>query len=171
MITLELPDPSLILLIGPAGAGKSTFAARHFLPTEVVSSDRCRGMVCDDQTNQGISRYAFDLLHHITRLRLALNRLTVIDATNLKAAARRRLLNLADPHQIPSVAIIFDLSLETCLAQNLSRPDRVVNPGVIRQHIEELSAALAQIPLEGFKHVYRLDRSDPVIRIERILKY
>ena len=36
---LTIPDYCLVVLIGASGSGKSTFAARHFLPTEVVSSD------------------------------------------------------------------------------------------------------------------------------------
>src|SRR5215470_20280364 len=91
-LLLQIPDPSLILLIGPSGAGKSTFAARHFKQTEIISSDRCRAMVCDDESDQSVNREAFGLLHHITRARLAAGRLAVIDATNLETGARRRLL-------------------------------------------------------------------------------
>ncbi|HKQ89636.1 MAG TPA: AAA family ATPase, partial [Blastocatellia bacterium] len=42
----------MILLVGPSGAGKSTFAARHFKQTEIISSDGCRAMVCDDESDQ-----------------------------------------------------------------------------------------------------------------------
>ncbi len=71
LLRLEIPDPSLVLLIGPSGAGKSTFAARHFRPAEIVSSDRCRALVCDDERDQSVNRAAFGLLHHIARARLS----------------------------------------------------------------------------------------------------
>ncbi len=92
---IKLPEPSLVALIGTSGAGKTTFAARHFLPTEVVSSDRCRGMVCDDEVEQGVNDQAFAVVHAIARARLALRKLVVIDATNVQPEARAPLLELA----------------------------------------------------------------------------
>jgi len=49
---LTIPTPSLVALIGPSGSGKSTFAARHFAPTEVLSSDAYRAIVGDDANDQ-----------------------------------------------------------------------------------------------------------------------
>ena len=42
MTDLDIPDLSLVVLVGVSGSGKSTFAARHFKPTQVLSSDFCR---------------------------------------------------------------------------------------------------------------------------------
>ncbi|MGH9799116.1 MAG: AAA family ATPase, partial [Blastocatellia bacterium] len=113
-VTIEIPDPSLVLLIGSSGAGKSTFAAHHFQPSEVVSSDRCRAMIRDDESDQMINSEAFGLLHHIARLRLQQRRLTVIDATNLQFGARRPLLRMARAYRMPMVAVVFRISLENC---------------------------------------------------------
>lgn len=43
---LTIPDLSFVVLIGMSGSGKSTFARKHFKPTEVLSSDasRCGGV-------------------------------------------------------------------------------------------------------------------------------
>lgn len=157
---IEIPDPALVLLIGPSGAGKSTFAARHFNPTEIVSSDRCRAMICDDESNQAVSPAAFSLLHHIARARLALRRLTVIDATNLQAWARRPLLRMAASHRLPAVAIVFNLRLETCLAHNQARPDRLVIEAAIREHLDALRQALPQLDAEGYAGISLLDESN-----------
>src|SRR5437763_926266 len=46
---LEIPTPSLILLVGPSGCGKSTFARTHFAHTEVVSSDRWHALRWPDE--------------------------------------------------------------------------------------------------------------------------
>ena len=83
-----------IVLIGSTGSGKSTFAAKHFLPTEVISSDYCRGLVSDDENSQAATNDAFEVLHFIAAKRLAAGKLTVIDATNVQPEARKPLVAL-----------------------------------------------------------------------------
>ena len=78
---LTIPELSLIALVGPTGSGKSTFARKHFNPTEVISSDYCRGLVSDDENSQAATADAFDVLYYVARKRLAAGHLTVIDAT------------------------------------------------------------------------------------------
>jgi protein phosphatase len=158
-MTLVLPDPSLILLIGPSGAGKSTFARRFFQSTEIVSSDSCRALICDDEGEQGIHSETFGLLHHITRLRLSVRRLTVVDATNLQYRSRRPLLRIARLHQMPVVAIVFNISLETCLSHNLARPHRFVEEDAIRHHALELSLAIPRLSREGYERIFVLDEN------------
>jgi predicted kinase len=167
-MTLILPDPSLILLIGPSGAGKSTFAGRFFQPTEIVSSDNCRALISDDESNQNINSDAFGLLHHIIRLRLSLGRLTVVDATNLKYQARRPLLRIARHHQLPIIAIVLNPSLKTCLANNRTRPYRSVGEDAIKQHVSELSLALTRLEREGYQSIFVLDENQiDSVMIER----
>ncbi|WP_235502863.1 AAA family ATPase, partial [Kitasatospora sp. Root187] len=76
--SLPVTDVSLVVLVGTSGSGKSTFARRHFRPTEVVSSDFCRGLVADDENDQSASADAFDVLHYIVGKRLAAGRRTVV---------------------------------------------------------------------------------------------
>src|SRR5207249_12223176 len=92
--TVRIPELSLVVLVGVSGSGKSTFAAKHFLPTEVLSSDRFRGMVGDDENDQGVTREAFEALHAVAAIRLRMGRLTVIDATNVQAEARAALVRV-----------------------------------------------------------------------------
>ena len=68
--TVKIPDLCLVALIGISGSGKSTFAARHFAPTEVISSDFCRALVSDDPNDQSATQDAFDVLHFIAAKRL-----------------------------------------------------------------------------------------------------
>lgn len=159
LLHIEIPDPALVLLIGSSGAGKSTFAARHFSPTEVISSDRCRAMICDDESDQGINAEAFGLLHHIARLRLARQRLTVIDATNLQYRARRPFLRMARAHRLPVVALVFDISLATCLRQNQTRSQRLVSEHVLAQHQQQLTTTLPRLAQEGYRRIYLLDET------------
>jgi len=165
---LEIPVPSLVLLIGSSGSGKSTFAARHFQPTEIISSDRCRALICDDESDQTINSEAFELLHHIARLRLQRRKLTVIDATNLQFRDRQPLLSLAQSAQVPAVAIVFDISLETCLAYNQARLERQVAPAVLEHHQQLLALTRSSIQTEGFARIYTVDKSDlPNLSIQR----
>src|SRR5262245_52948667 len=154
---IRIPDPSLVLLIGPSGAGKSTFAARHFQPTEVVSSDRCRALISDDESDQSINHLAFALLHTIARSRLSMRKLTVIDATNLQFHARRPLLRMARAYSLPAIALVFKTSYETCLTHNRARPNRFVLEEVIAKQEGELALAINRLDREGYKSVYWLD--------------
>jgi protein phosphatase len=158
-MNITLPDPSLVLLIGISGSGKSTFARQHFAPTEIISSDHCRALVSDDENDQSVNQEAFEILHLITAKRLAHHRLTVIDATNVQAMARATLRQLAHAHQIPAVAIVFNFDLAICLQRNAQRVQRVVDRAVIVQQYTDLQEALKSLPDEGFHAIYILPSS------------
>ena len=132
-MTLRLPELSLVLLIGPSGSGKSTFARKHFKPTEVVSSDVCRGMVSDDENDQTVTPRAFDLLYFILRQRLALGRLTVVDATNLNPEDRARLVAIAREFHVLPAALVFKIDESICHERNARRPDRDFGPQVLKR--------------------------------------
>ncbi|GIW04427.1 MAG: hypothetical protein KatS3mg059_1047 [Thermomicrobiales bacterium] len=159
---LRIPDPSLVVLVGVAGSGKSTFAARHFRPTEVVSSDHCRALVSDDPANQAATRAAFEVLHLIVAKRLEFLKLAVVDATNVQPRARERLIRLAAEHDLPAVAIVLDLPVQVCEERDRERPDRQVGPDVIRYQYETLHRSLPSLAQEGFRAVYRLTTPEAV---------
>src|SRR5215475_14916479 len=106
---LTVPELSLVVLIGVSGSGKSIFGRTHFRPTEVISSDFCRGLVADDENDQAATPQAFELLHYIAGLRLATGRLTVVDATNVQPYARAALIRIAREHDTLPVAIVLDV--------------------------------------------------------------
>jgi predicted kinase len=106
---ISIPNLSLVVLIGPSGSGKSTFARKHFLSTEVLSSDACRAAVSDDENNQAATKDAFEVLHFIAAKRLALGRLTVVDATNVQPEARAPLVALARKFHCLPVAIVLNM--------------------------------------------------------------
>ena len=135
---IALPELSLVLLVGPSGSGKSSFGRKHFLPTEVISSDFCRGLVSDNENDQSATGDAFDLLGAIVRKRLARGKLTVIDATNVQPEARKTLIELAREYHVFAVAIVFDLPERLCQDRNASRPDRQFGPHVVRNQLQQL---------------------------------
>ncbi|MEU7512709.1 polynucleotide kinase-phosphatase [Streptomyces sp. NPDC042898] len=154
---LPVTDLSLVVLVGATGSGKSTFARRHFKPTEIVSSDFCRGLVADDENDQSASKDAFDVLHYIVGKRLAAGRLTVVDATNVQQEARRQLVQLARSHDVLPIAIVLDLPEDVCRSRNAGRPDRADMPAhVIQRHRRELRRSLRGLEREGFRKVHVL---------------
>jgi protein phosphatase len=160
--TVDVPALSLVVLIGASGSGKSTFAARHFARTEVISSDFCRGLVADDENDQSASRDAFDVLHYIAGKRLAAGRLTVIDATNVQPEARKQLIALAKEHDVLPVAIVLDLPARVCLDRNQARADRTFGPHVISRQRDQLRRGLRGLEKEGFRRVHLLRSEDEV---------
>ena len=168
-MTLTIPELSLVVLVGPSGAGKSSFARRHFKATEVVSSDFCRGLVSDDENDQGATRDAFDVLQFVVGKRLARGRLAVVDATNVQAESRAPLVELARAHDVLPVAIVLNLPAEVCLERNRGRSDRQFAPRVVRSQQAQLRQGLRRLEREGFRYVYVLDSVEAVeaVTVER----
>ncbi|KPC78424.1 polynucleotide kinase-phosphatase [Streptomyces sp. NRRL S-4] len=169
--TLPVTDLSLVVLIGASGSGKSTFARRHFKPTEIVSSDFCRGLVADDENDQSASRDAFDVLHYIAGKRLAAGRLTVVDATNVQPESRKQLVQLARQYDVLPIAIVLDLPEEVCQARNATRPDRAGMPRhVVGRHRRELRRSLRGLEREGFRKVHVLRTEEEADTAEVVLE-
>jgi protein phosphatase len=163
---MVIPDPSLVLLVGPSGAGKSTFARAHFRPTEVISTDALRAMVADDADDQSASGEAFHILALLLNGRLRRRLLTVVDATNLRAAARRRSLSIGRRYGIPAVAIAFDLPLELYDAQNRLRQGRLVDADVVAEQASRMAAAMEALPEEGYVARYVLNRPPGIDEVQ-----
>jgi protein phosphatase len=170
---LTIPQLSLVVMVGVTGSGKSTFARTHFKPTEVISSDFCRGLVSDDENDQSATPAAFELLRFIAGQRLAGGRLTVIDATNVQPEARRELVLLAREHDVLPVAIVLDLPEKVCAERNTRRPDRDFGAHVLRRQRDQLRRSLKKLQREGFRtvHVLRTEEEANAATIGRTRLY
>ncbi|MEZ4336534.1 MAG: polynucleotide kinase-phosphatase [Sandaracinaceae bacterium] len=169
MTTIRIPELALVVLVGPSGSGKSTFARAHFAPTEILSSDFCRGLVSDDENDQSATDDAFDVLHYLAAKRLARGKLTVVDATNVQREARRPLVELARAQHVLPVAIVLDLPPALCHARNQEREDRAFGPHVVRQHAAQLRKSLRGLKREGFRNITVLSSPEAIaaVTIER----
>jgi protein phosphatase len=170
---ITIPRLSLVVLIGPSGSGKSTFARTHFLPSEILSSDACRAMVGDDENDQAVTKDALDVLHFIAGKRLALGRLTVIDATNVQVEARRPLVELARRYHCLPVALVLDLPERVCQARTRSRPEWDFSGRAVRNQKFRLRSrglgrkralALGEFAL-GVEALERFVRREPLRRV------
>jgi len=155
-LELAIPEPSLVILVGASGSGKSTFARRHFRPTEVVSSDACRAMVVDDENDQSANAAAFAILHLIVAKRLAARRLTVVDATNVRGPARARLRAIARDNDLPAIAIVFDLPDQVLLDRWAARTDRRMGADVLAQQRDQLRRSADGLRSGAFAAVHVL---------------
>jgi protein phosphatase len=156
-VNIRILRPALVVLIGTAGSGKTTFAHRHFRPTEVLSSDVLRGVVADDENDQAATDDAFDAMHYLAGLRLAAGRLTVLDATNTLPERRLDWVALARRHRVPAIAIVLDVAPRIARERNAARTDRHIDSRVVAAQRSALTASRRTLPKEGFAEVYVLD--------------
>jgi protein phosphatase len=161
-VRIDLPQLSLVVLVGASGAGKSTFARRHFKLTEILTSDLCRAMVSDDENDQSATVDAFAVLHFIAGKRLARGLLTVVDATNVQPEARKPLIDLARAHYVLPVAIVFDPPMAILEERSRTRTDRDVGGHVLRSQRSQLRRSLRDLQKEGFRHVWVLRSPEEV---------
>jgi protein phosphatase len=157
-----LPPAALVALIGPAGAGKTTFAAAHFKPSQVLSSDQARLLVADDESDQSASAPAFAVLYFIAARRARRGRLTVVDATNVRPADRQRVLWLGRRYGRPTIAIVFGLPLELCIARDQARPRRQVGEEVVRDQWAQMPKSPGLVRAEGFGAVHWFESASEV---------
>jgi predicted kinase len=155
---LTIPEPCLVVLVGAAGSGKSTFAARHFAAGEILASDDFRARLGRGEADQAATRRAFGALHAALVRRLAAGRTSVVDATNVRADARRALVRRATAARVPALAIVLDLPLAECLAGDGARSDRHVPAAIVERQWIALQTTLggATFAGEGFAAAHRL---------------
>ena len=167
---IRIPELSLVVMIGASSSGKSTFARQHFKPTEIVSSDYCRGLVSDDENNLAVSADAFELARFITAKRLKNGLLAVIDATNVQEDARKDWIKLARQYHVLPVAIVVNMPEKLCSERNALRPDRNFGKHVIPQQISQLKRSLKKLKQEGFRHIIELRSLEEVEGVARIAR-
>jgi alkanesulfonate monooxygenase SsuD/methylene tetrahydromethanopterin reductase-like flavin-dependent oxidoreductase (luciferase family)/predicted kinase len=147
-----IPDPALLVLVGAAGCGKSTWAAERYLPAEVVSSDRLRAMVGSGEHDQEASADAFALLDQIVAARARRHLTTVVDTLGLDAGRRRTWRELARQAGLPAVAVLFDTDPAVCRQRNRSRA-RSVPAAVLDAQLRRVSDVATQLASEGWDGV------------------
>ena len=152
---IELPSPCLVVLVGPAGSGKSKWAADH-MAEHVVSSDALRAVVGEGEHDLRASVDAFAVLDDIVDRRLRRKLTTVIDTLGTDPVRRAQWRGLAAGHGLPCVAVVFDVPPAQLRRQNKDRAKRVPET-VLKRQIAEWPAVLAEVDSEPFSAVHRAD--------------
>lgn len=146
---VKFPENALILLVGAAGSGKSTFAEKVFNTPNaiIVSSDACRKEISGDENNQKVTKEAFELFYKKIENGIIDRKQVVADATNLDEFGRNELYQIAQRHDVPVYALIFNIPLEIIKRQNKAR-DRIVPEYVIDKHFLKMKKLYQQVENE-----------------------
>lgn len=162
MKEVKLPEISLVLLVGASSSGKSTFAKKYFLPTEVISSDHCRALVSDDENNLSATDAAFEVLQFLAAKRLKSGKLTVIDALNLRREDRAKLIQLAKDNYALAAAIVLETPIRQLFDRHDQRTDRHFGKNVLERQYDDFKHSLKSIKKEGFSYVHFLKPGDDI---------
>ncbi len=157
----RLPIPSLVVLIGPSGSGKSSWAGANFRPEQIVASDDLRSLVGEGEHDQRASTDAFDVLDVVLERRLRRGLTTVVDTLGLDAGRRAGYLVLASRHGVACHAVVFDTPAATCRARNKAR-DHPVPSKVLSGQLAALAAVRPALPAEGFAGLHLAGTDGPV---------
>jgi alkanesulfonate monooxygenase SsuD/methylene tetrahydromethanopterin reductase-like flavin-dependent oxidoreductase (luciferase family)/predicted kinase len=159
-VPVPLPDPALVVLVGPSGSGKSVWAAEHYRPHEVVSSDRLRAVVGSGEHDLDASADAFALLDQIVAARLRRGLTAVVDTLGLDAERRRGYLGLARGSGVPAAAVLVDTDPAVCRRRNRAR-DHAVPAAVLEGQLRRMRAAVAEVRGEGWDLVTTAGSAQP----------
>jgi predicted kinase len=152
---LRIPDPALVVLIGPSGSGKSAWAASRYLPREIVSSDQLRGVVGSGEHDLDASADAFSLLDQIVAARTARRLAVVVDTLGLDQDRRLQYLGLARRSGLPAVAVLFDTDPQLCRERNRAR-DVPVPAAVLTAQLRKMAGLADQVSAEGWDLLVRV---------------
>ena len=150
---MRLPDPCLVVLVGATAAGKSHWASEWFDPDQVVSSDRLRAVVGRGERDQRAGGDAFEVLDLIVAKRMRRRLATVIDSTGLDAGRRAAWRELAERHDVPAYAVLFDPPASVVRERNRARADPVPSK-VVSAQLREAAGVADALAGEGFAGVH-----------------
>ncbi|HEY3560734.1 MAG TPA: LLM class flavin-dependent oxidoreductase [Kribbella sp.] len=153
MSELKLPSPCLVVLAGPGASGKSTWAAEHFAPEQIVSSDRLRALVGAGEDDIAASTDAFALLEVVVQQRIGRRLTTVVDTLGLDKDKRVRWLQLARDAGMACVAVGFDTPADECRRRNRERTAKRIPADVLTTQLRTWRRVKEELADEGYDEV------------------
>ncbi|GAA1585260.1 MULTISPECIES: LLM class flavin-dependent oxidoreductase [Kribbella] len=150
---LKLPSPCLVILVGPGASGKSTWAAEHFAPELIVSSDRLRALVGSGEDDIAASTDAFALLEEVVRQRIGRGLTTVVDTLGLDRERRVGWLAAARGAGLACVAVGFDTPAEECRRRNRERAAKRIPADALTAQLRSWRRVKEELAAEGYDDV------------------
>lgn len=146
--------PTLTLLVGVPGSGKTTWANKNHKENEVVlSSDLIRKELFNDETNQENNKLVFTTLYNRARELLKSGKSVIIDATNVTIKDRSRALKNFTNFSVIKVAIVFKTATDICKFRDKNRT-RTVGEEVIDKFTEKFINPTKE---EGFDEIIYIE--------------
>lgn len=154
-----LPRPAVVVLVGPAGSGKSTWAAAHFASSEILSSDALRAVLGSDELDLAAADDAFDLIERILLVRCRRGLGPVLDTTGLHQGRRQRYLQIAHDAGVAAVAVVLHTPPRLARQRNAGR-ERAVPVSAQQQQYRRFRQALGEIAVESWDLVVEVAARD-----------
>lgn len=129
---------TLIMMVGVAGSGKSTYAKTQILPTLnngcIISSDDIREELTGDASDQKHNQEVWAEVHRRIKSNLIEGKDVILDATNVSLKDRNRTMLAAQG--IPNVdtkCVVVLATVEDCMEHQKNRERQVPKYAIIRQ--------------------------------------
>lgn len=146
--------PTLSILIGLPGTGKTTYAKKYFNYGDNIvylSSDDIRVEYKNDIENQKV----FQIMHKRCKEALQNGKDVVFDATNIVKKRRKELIRqMSSIGQINIDAYMFCMPIEMILENNLTRTERTIPFDTIVNYLRSLDVPMYY---EGFNNIYLIN--------------
>ena len=138
--------PTLYVLIGVSGSGKSTYAESLCQNTKlaVVSTDKIREQLFGSESDQREGDKVFKTAYDWVEYWIENGKDVVFDATNTTKRGRKQLLR-SIRYPCIKVAVLFTPPIDVSIARNANR-QRIVPESVIRRQYEQLIRDGESIP-------------------------
>lgn len=139
-------NPTLFVMIGPAGSGKSTFAKQIPYCCRVCP-DSIRKEWFGDESSQREPERVFERAYKTMEDLLCAGFDVAFDATSTTAFARKKILQRVDGIQCRKVAVYMNTPLAECQRRNAQRERRVPDDVIVRQY-NQLMKEASSIPYQ-----------------------
>ena len=144
--------PSLILLVGIPGSGKTTYAEKYIKENHNavhLSSDKIRAELWGNEATQGDNNEVFSLMQSRAIEALNNGQNVVYDATNITSKDRSYIISLC-PKFVKIECHIIWAPIETCIERDAAR-ERTVGKEVIDRMLKRFQAPFVDEGLDEIK--------------------
>ena len=163
--------PSLILLVGIPGSGKTTYAEKYIKDhpgTVHLSSDKIREELWGNEATQGDNNEVFSLMQSRAIEALNNGQSVIYDATNITRKDRSYIISLCPKFAKIECHIIW-APIETCIKRDAARK-RTVGKAVIDKMLKRFQAPFVDEGIDEIKVIWNTpDDFNPGVYVNNLI--